>query len=159
MEFIKYFGLSRGTVFVQLAFWSFTDWAGVHWKSSRAYGHEPPWGRVKKFLAFYGTRRFIIAFTSALLWNTKVHHRIHKRPFMEHEGLSSHSQAPDSCPYPELRRTAVPTLSQSNPTHASLSHFSKVYFNIIIPPASSHLRYWYFVCNIFLAALYFTFPY
>ena len=50
-----------------------------------------------------------------ILWNTKFHHRIHKR------------------------RTAVPTLSHSNPIHASLSHFLKVYFNIIFPftPRSS----------------------
>ena len=95
MEFIKYFGLNWGAVFVQLAFRSFY-W--LNWSPLEEFAGIWPWTSMEQSQEI-----------PRILWNTALHNCIHK------------------C------RTAAPTLSQSNPIHASLFHFLKVYFNSIFP--------------------------
>jgi hypothetical protein len=81
---------------------------GVHITVSHYSMEQCPSWKANRFAASQRIPR--------ILWNPKIHYRIHK------------------CPPP------VPILSQLDPVYTPTPHFLKIHFNIILPSALSLLK-------------------
>jgi hypothetical protein len=82
----------------------------ITWPSQKEHRRHLKWNKVHGAKSFWEAKSFSTSQQiHRILWNPKVHYRTHKR------------------------QQTLSILSQSNPVHASPSHYLKIHFNITLP--------------------------